>query len=790
MDYFNFEDAALPIPDIDLEEVKSNTCEADEEDASECYEALFFDKTSALPTDPPVHGHPKRLTLINNTSIEVVPHQYDNNGVYPMFRAKEPCELCRKMGLDCFLATRGTMINGCTCCISLYRECSFTHQKGPKGTVTIFPGISEDAQVTEGSMYEHKKTMRSFEDSRGRKNGSRFPRDAVKLLKHWLGEHSDHPYPNDKEKDELKQLTGLKRSQISNWLANARRRGKVRPSSGAASPMLGAIDIPQRQGQGHDISSLNPLDRWKASPPEHEPASMTAIARAVGSTPFPEDEPEPSSHRASLASSRRTSSEEDSGSWMFKAPSVSSFDTNQSSRSDLSFASSRSHQSKGSFASSAEHRRRRRAPVSRRPAAQIAKSRVARIFQCTFCADAFPAKYDWQRHEKSLHLALERWTCCPNGATTTVPLTGLQHCVFCQEVQPTPEHLEAHSFLACHEKTLQERTFYRKDHLRQHLKLAHGVKFEHWMEAWKSQTTEIKSRCGFCPSVFSTWQARVDHLAAHFKNGADMSQWSGGWGFEPFVERLVENAVPPYLLGFEWASMDPFVAKSNSKSTSTPRSSCEPSLTHATSQESNPEYKIIHDSNCWGRLGDELGKFIADQGEIGLVPSDLDLQNVARKIIFDDEDPWNQTAADNQLWLDTLKFQYGIGAAPELQRLEEVPIMAPYVVRGGLKNQAPSSGQKSKMPVTSGSFVAQPAVASLSGSYDPLMDIDFEQFDNLGLGEQDMELNDANAFDMMVPIDNNIAAMGSFDQPQLMGGQDAWGTFDMMPMQDTNNAVI
>jgi hypothetical protein len=37
--------------------------------------------------------------------------------------------------------------------------------------------------------------------------------------------------------DYLKQLTGLTRTQIANWFANARRRGKVRASPGTSSPV-------------------------------------------------------------------------------------------------------------------------------------------------------------------------------------------------------------------------------------------------------------------------------------------------------------------------------------------------------------------------------------------------------------------------------------------------------------------------------------------------------------------------------------------------------------------------
>src|SRR5271154_2453318 len=157
MDYFNFEDAAQAIPELDLDDFDSIQGEVNEDDAEESYESLFSDKTCALPTDPPVVSVPTKLTLINNTDIEVIPHADDNNGVYPMFRAKEPCDLCRRMGLDCFLASRGTMTNGCTCCISLYRECSFTHQKGPKGFVTTFPGMPEDSMVCEGPIQEQTR---------------------------------------------------------------------------------------------------------------------------------------------------------------------------------------------------------------------------------------------------------------------------------------------------------------------------------------------------------------------------------------------------------------------------------------------------------------------------------------------------------------------------------------------------------------------------------------------------------------------------------------------------------
>jgi hypothetical protein len=88
------------------------------------------------------------------------------------------------------------------------------------------------------------------EGEQGPKKGAaaaRFPRAAVKILKDWMLVHIDHPYPTDEEKETLKQQTGLSFGQISNWMANTRRRQKARPrrtASPSIRPSTEAIDIP------------------------------------------------------------------------------------------------------------------------------------------------------------------------------------------------------------------------------------------------------------------------------------------------------------------------------------------------------------------------------------------------------------------------------------------------------------------------------------------------------------------------------------------------------------------
>lgn len=124
------------------------------------------------------------------------------------------------------------------------------------------------------------------------KVGTRFSKDSLRILRGWLSAHGRHPFPTDEERRVLQYQTGLTKTQILNWLANARRRGKIpeyqssspRARSNATSP----IGIPRRSGTPvprMGTPSLDPLQRWVDSPPEHEPATAAAIARAVASSP-------------------------------------------------------------------------------------------------------------------------------------------------------------------------------------------------------------------------------------------------------------------------------------------------------------------------------------------------------------------------------------------------------------------------------------------------------------------------------------------------------------------------
>ncbi|KAI0161042.1 hypothetical protein GGR52DRAFT_157183 [Hypoxylon sp. FL1284] len=566
-----------------------------------------------------------------------------------------PCTHCAAGGYQCKRIREGKYKGYCTTCVALRCECSIspsnnnltaeagaTFPANPWVTMGDRPetsilhedelaAIMTSAPSVPGLVATAGEKQPSPKPQSMPKIGARFSRESVKILKNWVSTHSRHPYPTEDEKEGLQKLTGLNKTQITNWLANARRRGKIQPTR-ATSPHIGrgyvqAIDIPQRRGTLAQFENMNPLQRWANSPPENEPASVAAIARAVSDSSTSYSQASGSGRNSPYVSNY---SDDGSSRSLCNQSSASSLGTSHSSGG--SFASAYSNKSLGSFGSlpsfarARGRRRRRRAPPRR---ADEGLSQPLKTFQCTFCTETFRTKHDWQRHEKSLHLSLERWICSPDGPRTVNPENGLVSCVFCGEANPNDAHVESHNFSGCTERAPEERTFYRKDHLRQHLKLVHDVKFVPWsMEKWRIVTPEIRSRCGFCGIVLDSWTIRVDHLAEHFKTGNTMADWKGDWGFEAPVLEMVENSIPPYLIHDERNTPLPFAP--------------------AGGTPSSP-------NNAYELLKLELRHWIAGPGaELGREITDADIQLEACCIVFGAESQPRSRNSDAPSWLRDL----------------------------------------------------------------------------------------------------------------------------------------
>ncbi|EFW23106.1 conserved hypothetical protein [Coccidioides posadasii str. Silveira] len=449
---------------------------------------------------------------------------------------------------------------------------------------------------------------------------SNWSEDAVEVLKKWLKQDCRHPYPTKQEKAELAEQTELTVTQVSTWFANARRRGRHASADRClTSTSLNCPDKP-RKVSDEQWPSFSPLDRWRNSPPEVEAASLEAIRSAVarsGTSYLPtgdlqhQSPPEDNDAR-SLVSSKASGS------------AVSS-----SSRSSAySFDSNHSHGSFGRFYLEKVSRRRHRRKT--KPASTYALN------------------------EK---VSGQKTVSIPSPVPRSVRPTTIRQAVpGCVPSVTAPNHRKAISSpigLAYASRNLSRcERFTARTIWSSILRLVHGVNnLIPSMDTWKSQVTNINSRCGFCGETFTLWSERNDHIAWHFRKGALMKDWRGCRGLDPSVALAVGNAMPPYLIGIESTGIEPFSA---SRLAAKDARGAEPT-DQRTSTASKP--------TPFGYLTARLTGFVNGIQAAGATVSDELLQKEASCIMYGDDDPWNQTAADNPEWLKLFKEGMGLCAA-------------------------------------------------------------------------------------------------------------------------------
>ncbi|KAL5590084.1 hypothetical protein FOVSG1_011951 [Fusarium oxysporum f. sp. vasinfectum] len=416
------------------------------------------------------------------------------------------------------------------------------------GSNGVDPGQVQSSTISSAatsSLY----TKPFSQDSPGKTDG-RFSSSTIKILRSWFDNHFDHPYPTADDVQHIIVQTGLNKQQIRDWFANSRRRASSRSrpknrsqevsASSAPSPQAGPrrrpTPAPLLTHMPPASQHLNPLQRWERSPTDEEAASLSDISRALCSLP----EPSYSPHVLESLERPRASS---------------SIAASQSSDSCSSAHSRTSH-----FSYSSQGKARRAASNRQRLGRGMPRPIRDDMFQCTFCPRRFQSKHEWQRHEKSVHLPFVQWVCSPFGPTIAGP-EEQSRCAYCGVADLDDTHLHRHNHSVCLERPLHNKTFYRKDHLVQHLHVVHHVLYsEELMQSWVLIGPEIRSRCGFCDAWFDSWTDRVDHLANHFRHGKTMADWKGNWGFEDTVVCMVENAMPPYLVSYEQKTALPFPA--------------------------------------------------------------------------------------------------------------------------------------------------------------------------------------------------------------------------------------
>ncbi|MCJ1384577.1 hypothetical protein MMC17_007694 [Xylographa soralifera] len=418
----------------------------------------------------------------------------------------------------------------------------------------IYRISSEDTQSsltnTETMQISQEFITPTADTSSNAEKSSRLSQESVAILRNWLLAHQHQPCPSNEQQEHLRRRTGLSKKQLKNWFNNTRRRTKLQrsqfTSQGAKPSSQTQIVRPPTPA----VQAMNPFERWRHSPPENEAVSTRAVAKAITFAAHLSESEHSSGHTCSNASSETYALS------LYSTPSISSFSCTSQSGEEL--ASSRFSQPSQVSGFRKKGRRHRCRRIGQSNLETISPT-TPQKYQCTFCTETFKRRHDWQRHEKSLHLSSERWICAPNGPINLCPKTKVELCAYCGYKDADQAHLDTHHTTSCAGRSLEERTFYRKDHLRQHLKLRHNTTIQdHLFDSWKIETQSLKSRCGFCGTELASWSSRVDHLASHFKAGRDMSDWKGDWGFEPHVLDHVENGMAPYLIHVERRTLLPY----------------------------------------------------------------------------------------------------------------------------------------------------------------------------------------------------------------------------------------
>jgi hypothetical protein len=129
-----------------------------------------------------------------------------------------------------------------------------------------------------------------------------------------------------------------------------------------------------------------------------------------------------------------------------------------------------------------------------------------------------------------------------------------------------------------------------------------------------------------------------------------MKDWTGCRGLDPSVALLVENAMPPYLIGLEASDLDPFSASK----AATKR------ITATTNGGAVCAQQVPQVPTSFESLTARLGDYVRIAKENSLDFTDEALRRQARLILYDDDDLWNHTPADNPQWLGMFKSGYGL----------------------------------------------------------------------------------------------------------------------------------
>ncbi|KAF9630751.1 putative homeobox and c2h2 transcription protein [Lasiodiplodia theobromae] len=432
-----------------------------------------------------------------------------------------------------------------------------------QGTGQLIPDDELD-----GLLNPHPSSQAGFELGRPELQArqrvrQRISSPAKAILQQWFDDHIEDPYLEREDVSTLSEATGLTPRQVRTFFANARARKLPAPLVGQQSPP--ALSSTEAKASG--APSNKPKQPAASKTPC--PRQQSPMQRYLSSSPEDEGVSEEALRHAAAASQANTAC---TGSAPHRNPDAlseaASSNSSSSSRASIDSAVNRVPR---------RGRKRHRGSL-RRGTNTVVRERVdqSKIFQCTFCNRDFAQKYDWRRHEESVHIPQKEWICMPDGAVRTDAATGLRFCVFCEQQNPSNDHLQRHNHAPCLAAPQASRTFTRKDKLIQHLGQVHKqAQMSPTMQSsWcRRVARHVAIACGICGVRLFSWNERVEHISTHFVDGLDMRYWLGAPGGVVSLTPPSPAAPPTTTCG---SSSSPSISTSSSSSSLPSTASVDP----------------------------------------------------------------------------------------------------------------------------------------------------------------------------------------------------------------------
>jgi hypothetical protein len=385
-------------------------------------------------------------------------------------------------------------------------------------------------------------TRRSLE-ALNRKSDSAKPPDAV--LRFLESPSEERHIDSGVLEEAARSLSNLQCRYCPNWQFN--RPGSVHSSGGSVR----SADTPYSAGSLHSERSAHSARSSISSKSNQSAQSAHSARRSIRSSRDSIHSARSSIHssRSSIHSARSSIHSTRSSIHSTQSSIHSARSSVYSAQSVHSIHSGSAHSiHSGSFTGSSAsihsrmtRRGRRRFPIPSVSSARSASTFVPEqtekdlqqpvaYFACTFsCPKFYLTEYDWKRHETTVHVPQSEWICNHPGVKL-LP----DECPYDLSLFPTTEHMNMHRHDLCTNRPIEARTFYRRDHLVQHLKLVHRIEdtcvMAGTIESWRSSVKPLLPdnpalHCGFCGKCSSDWNTRGSHVGEHFKAGKNIEDW-------------------------------------------------------------------------------------------------------------------------------------------------------------------------------------------------------------------------------------------------------------------------